>query len=99
MKGAVVSLLDEGLLMRGFVVPAEAMALWTVVDEDLLCCLCCAESPVGAGCDGFVGGCGWWFRDAGLVAEAENLLMSLAVSTWWLPLVCVGGSKSAWIYV
>jgi hypothetical protein len=23
MKGAVVSLLDEGLLMRGFVVPAE----------------------------------------------------------------------------
>ena len=77
----------------------KAMALWTVVDEDLLCCLCCAESPVGAGCDGFVGGCGWWFRDAGLVAEAENLLMSLAVSTWWLPLVCVGGSKSTWIYV
>ena len=60
----------------------KAMALWTVADEDLLCCLCCGEPPVGAGCDGFVGGCGWWFRDAGLVAEAENLLMSLVVSTW-----------------
>jgi hypothetical protein len=23
--------------------------------------------------------------------------MSLAVSIWWLSLVCVGGSKSAWI--
>jgi hypothetical protein len=76
----------------------KAMALWTVVDEDLLRCLCCAESLVGAGCDGFVGGCGSWICDAGLVAEAENLLMSLAVSTWWLPLVCVRGSKSAWIY-
>jgi hypothetical protein len=29
-----------------------------------------------------VGDCGWWFCDAGLVAEAENLLMSLVVSTW-----------------
>ena len=60
----------------------KAMALWTVADEDLLRCLCCGESPVDAGCDGFVGDCGWWFCDAGLVAEAENLLMSLVVSTW-----------------
>ena len=39
----------------------KAMALWTVADEDLLCCLCCGEPPVGAGCDGFVGGYCWWF--------------------------------------
>jgi hypothetical protein len=37
------------------------MALWTVADEDLLCCLCCGEPSVGASCDGFVGGCCWWF--------------------------------------
>jgi len=71
----------------------KAMALWTMADEDLLCCLCCGEPPVGAGCDGFVGGCCWWF----CAAEAEDPLMSLVVSIWWLPMVCVGGSKSVWI--
>jgi hypothetical protein len=29
-------------------------ALWTVADEDLLRCLYCGESPVDAGCDGWV---------------------------------------------
>jgi hypothetical protein len=49
----------------------KVMAPWTVVDKDLLRCLCCGESPVGVSCDGFVGGYGWWFCDAGLVAKAK----------------------------
>jgi len=40
-----------------------------------------------------VGGCCWWF----CAAKAEDPLMSLAVSNWWLLLVCVRGSKSVWI--
>ena len=61
----------------------KAMALWTVTDEDLLCCLCCGEPLVGAGCDGFVGGCCWWF----CATEAGDPLMSLAVSIWWCEMV------------
>ena len=60
-------------------------------------CLCWDEPPVGTGGDRFVGGCGWWFCAAGVVAEAGDPLMSLTVSIWWLSLVCVGGCKSAWI--
>ena len=32
----------------------KARALWMVADEDLLRCPCCGESPVDAGCGGFV---------------------------------------------
>ena len=39
----------------------KVRALWMVAGEDLLRCPCCGESPVGAGCGGFVGGCDWWF--------------------------------------
>ena len=53
------------------------MTLWTVVDEDLLRYLCYGETPISVGCDGFVGGC--WFRDIGLVVDADDLLMPPAV--------------------
>nr|TKR83408.1 hypothetical protein D5086_0000267090 [Populus alba] len=33
----------------------------------------------------------------GIDVQAGDPLMSPAVSVWWLPLVCVGGSNSAWI--
>ena len=62
----------------------KVMALCTVAYEDLLYCFCCGEPPVGASCDGFVGGCCWWL----CAIEAGDPLMSLAVSIWWLPLVC-----------
>ena len=100
---------DEDLLMArrgwhwlrlchrwGFTAAGVGDLLWllkAMADEDLLCCLYCGEPPVGAGCDGFVGGCCWWF----CAVEVRDPLMSLAMSIWWLPLVCVGGSKSAWI--
>jgi hypothetical protein len=55
----------------------KARALWMVADEDLLRCPCCGESPVGAGCGGFVGGCGLWF----------------VTLVWLLkPKVCCGGA-------
>jgi hypothetical protein len=64
---------DEDLLMArrgwhwlrrchrwGFTAAGVGDLLWllkAMADEDLLCCLYCGEPPVGAGCDGFVGGC------------------------------------------
>nr|TKS03577.1 hypothetical protein D5086_0000155740 [Populus alba] len=51
---------------------------------------CCGSGAADKG--GAVGCCGWF-----CVAEAGDPLMSPAVSVWWLPLVCVGGSNSAWI--
>jgi hypothetical protein len=65
---------------RGLVDPLsllKARALWMVAGKDLLRCPCCGKSPVGAGCGGFVGGCGWWF----------------VMLVWMLkPKVCCGGA-------
>ena len=63
MRGKGCDVCDVAV-RRGPVEPLsllKARALWMVADEDLLRCPCCGETPVGAGCGGFLGGCGWWF--------------------------------------
>ena len=56
-----------------------------------MCCRCCVESPVGASCDEFVGGCGWWSFDSGLVVDADELRLSPEVFLLDGGLLLMGG--------